>query len=193
MTRTASVALRPITADDIPLLLAWRNSKSFRHLCTRRKTVVSEAEFSKELQEDFRFDRCEQAIIVVDDMPAGTVYAYRYSVTGKHVYVSIFLSEEFRGHALGAYALAKFVANIFGRFEMHKIYFEVYSHNKPVVRLLSRLGLAIEGELKGHCLDNDSRHNLLIFALYQDLATELCSRFNYDTHAGRNVIESVSA
>jgi RimJ/RimL family protein N-acetyltransferase len=194
MPRTRTISQHHITPDDVPILLKWRNSNSFLSLCTKRETTLTENQFREELRDDFRFDRCEQVLIVVDGEPAGTAFSYRYSAAGRHVFVSIFLEEQYRGHAIGVYALANFVAGIFRRIDLHKIYLETYSFNTTVVRLLTRLGFSLEGEFKEHCMHRRGRHDLLTFAAYRETMALILDRFRnqFPRHAGLSELCSFS-
>jgi RimJ/RimL family protein N-acetyltransferase len=176
MLKMPTISQRRIVYDDIPTLLKWRNSSSFRDYCTKRKGAVTQAEFRRELQEDFWFDRCEQVLILVDGVPAGTAFSYRYNSLAKHVFASIFLDPQYRGRAIGLCALADFALGVFERFDLHKIYLETYSFNAGVVRLLRRLGLPLEGDFIDHCLHHGERHSLLTFAIYRARVAEILRR-----------------
>ncbi len=186
MDRHWTLSFRPISNDDIPILLKWRNSDSFRALCTSRKTTLTEREFRLELQQDFSFDRCEQVLILANGNPAGTAFTYRYSSIGRHVFATIYLDQQYRGRALGVHALVQFAAPLFDRLNLHKVYLEVHAFNYSVVRLLSRMRLSLEGQFRGHCVYQGVRHDLLTFAAYRETLIQVMHKL----HAECNVAQT---
>src|SRR4029077_3915555 len=155
---------RLATRMDLPLLHEWRNSETFRAYCTWRRNRVTKSEFEAELRAAFKFDRCEQMMIIHGEKPVGTMFSYRYS-PDDYLYMSIFLSKEARGHAIGVRALALWCKELFNKLQLHKIYFEVYGSNTPVSRILCRLGLSLESDLKGHREIDGKRVDLRTYAL----------------------------
>lgn len=174
-----SIYLRFCNNEDIPLLFDWRNNVDFRKNCSVRRDEINLENFKKELSEDFERDRHIQMMIVrrSDDKVMGTVYSYGYKKTDEYVFITTFLSEEYRVHGYGAEAVALFLFYLFSELPVFKIYMEVYEYNKDSFSCIRGAGFSQEGCFIGHRLFSGTRYNLLRYAIYRKKDLPIIERF----------------
>lgn len=164
-----SMYIREITNADLPQLYIWRNNDDFLNLCTNRRNKLSFTEFGYEINKDLRCDRLVQVVAVSSTgILMGTLYAYRFNEIDCTVYLTIYFSSEFRNHGYGVKALVLFGRYLFQKFNIFKLYVEVYSYNEKVIKVLERVGFKQEGCLVKHHLRGEERYDLNILALYSE-------------------------
>jgi len=103
-----------------------------------------------------------------DDEPIGTIFAYGYCRADGYLFVSAFVEDHSRCKGYGAIAFSSFARTLFERYDLYKIYADVYEHNHTVTSQLLRSGLVCEGKFKGHRREGDARYSLFRLALYRD-------------------------
>lgn len=139
------VLLTPFLRSEVEMVLVWRNSDSYRNFCSNRKGVVSEDSFVKELEHDFRTDRHEQYIIrKIDKEPVGTIFSYNFNQANGYVFVTTFLSEDYCHSIYGAEAHGLMVRQLFERYNLSKIYVEVYLSNIVSLKTMLQAGYILE-------------------------------------------------
>ncbi len=163
------VSLREIEASDLPQLHAWRNDSCWLLRCSHRRTAVSFEEFVAELENDFNFDRHLQMVIelISSKESIGTIWSYGYRPDDSIASVSIFLAEKFRLRGFGIYAMFLFLQHLFDKYELFKVYTDVYSYNRESLSLLDRFGFVREGTFADHRLADGKRYDLIRFALFR--------------------------
>lgn len=175
------VFLRPLTEDHLPILHEWRNSESFINLCSMRRNIVSFEDFQKELRSDFRRDRYQQMIVyrISQPCPIGTIFSYNFNQMDGHVFLTTYIEDKLNGIGYGAEAFFLYGLELFKKFNLYKIYTDIYSYNKLSISTLKHYSFVQEGCFKGHRLFNNQRCDLIRFAFYReniDSAVKLMQR-----------------
>ncbi|MBI2482319.1 MAG: GNAT family N-acetyltransferase [Candidatus Vogelbacteria bacterium] len=167
---TKRVFLSPATEENINLLWQWRNSNSFRGLCSNRQDTLSLEEFSQELVGDNKRDRHEQYIIcrTKDKLPVGTIFSYNYNSTHGYLSVTTYINDRYVSHGYGVEAFLLFGAYLFLTYDLYKIYTEVYAYNENSLKIMLKAGFKEEGRFRGHRLHNGSRSDLIRLAFFQE-------------------------
>jgi len=154
--------------DDVTVLHRFRNSHSYRGLCSTRRNRTTLEEFTRELQLDFERDRWEQYIIrEVGGLAVGTIYAYSCNMTDGHCFITAYLEPKATNRGYGLEAGNLVCRNLFSEHEFFKIYAEAYEYNKHSVYLLEKNGFKEEGRFNGHRIYHKKRYSLLRFAFYR--------------------------
>ncbi len=162
------VNLSPISEKDLPVLFSWRNSATFRKFCSKRRIEISYENFVTELRNDLRSDRLEQAVIRNrKGILVGTIFSYEYCADDGYLFVSIYLDEAERDFGYGVAAMVVFCSEMFRRYQLFKLYVDVYSHNVSVVAQLEPAGFVQEGRFLRHRREGENRCDMLRFALYR--------------------------
>jgi RimJ/RimL family protein N-acetyltransferase len=176
--RWRSISLRYIRHDDLPALLRWRNSEVFREFCTKRRTILTEEQFARELDQDFRRDRHVQVVVESQKSELlGTLYSYDYSPEDGYLFITTYIDEPRKHPTAGPIAFSLFCRELFERWLLFKIYVDVYEKNKSVVEQLLRGGAEQEGHFRGHRKVGDERGDALRFAIYREVL-ERCAQFS---------------
>lgn len=164
-----NISLIPLTRENVEHLLSLRNHEDFIEYCTHRRNTVSLQELISELDYEFLNDKHSQFLISHNNEIVGTIWSYSYSKTSKYCFFSIFLIPSSRKSFIGAAATALLFEQLFFKFDMYKIYAEVYSHNEKSKSTLTSAGFIEEGHFKNHKLKKDgARIDLLRFAFYRE-------------------------
>lgn len=126
--------------DDVNFLYLIRNDKLFLKFCTKRNYTVDFECFRDELRKDFEDDRCDQYIIVnFENKKIGTVYSYSFNGFDNSVFFSIFLVKNYQNYGYGVSAVLGFLKLIFKKYNLEKVFFDVYEHNISVINMILRL------------------------------------------------------
>lgn len=170
--RGGTVRLREIADDDVPLLLAWRNSASFSEMCTFRGDNLCIDAFREELAADFEYDRLCQFVIEVERghgyVPVGTIFAYGLNQIDGYCFFTTFVSESHTSRGYGIYAAALMIDYLFVTYGLFKIYMDVYEHNDASLAAMRRFGCREEGRFRKQRLIAGARYDVLRLALYAD-------------------------
>lgn len=140
------------------------------NFCSTRRNEISIYEFVKELANDLSRDRADQMVIVHGNLLVGTIFTYGLSRTDAFAYITIYIDHKFEKMGYGAEAFVVYLEYVFKKFELYKIYADVYEYNEHSLGLLKSGKFVPEGRFIGHRKIDDRRHDLLRLAFY---ATQL--------------------
>lgn len=163
----ASLELHELQEEHLPMLFLWRNSNDFMELCSTRRNSVSLEDFKTELDSDLKRDRHLQFMIARKNEYIGTVYSYSLNRTDGHAFVTTYLAKDWRDRGCGAEAVVVFLEYLFRKYELYKIYAEVYSYNLESLRALASGKFVEEGKFRGHRLYRGERHDLIRLAFFR--------------------------
>lgn len=162
------IKLHPITDNNIGLLFNWRNSKYFLENCSHRQTLNNISSFITELQNDFERDKHLQFLIVYNDTYVGTIYSYSYNSFDKYCFLTVFIDEVYTNKGIALKTCIYFIRHLFIEYKLFKVYFDTYSYNKNVLKILKKLKLSCEGNFIKQRLSKDNRFDVLRFAVYKE-------------------------
>ncbi len=139
-------------------------------------TTTSITAFIAELQWQFLTSRDLQFVIYKDSKPVGTIFGYDHSSVDKHMVFSLYLDKSAYGS--GVRATLMFLQFVFDKYNLEKIYTDVYDTNKHVVNMWQKIGAHQEGYAPRHRISDDENWiGLYRFALYKDEVKELYDKF----------------
>lgn len=163
------VSLRHIERRDLEALWRWRNSLSFRKLCSVRRDEIGLEDFERELVADFERDRHEQFMIRENcgRTAIGTIYSYNLNLDDGFVFMTVFLEEAWVRKGYGADAFVLFLHHLFESHPLHKIYTEVYGYNETSLSAMLGGGFVEEGRFKEHRVFDGRRWDLIRLAFYR--------------------------
>jgi len=177
------INLRPIEEKDNILLHEWRNESNFIELFSNRRNPVSLEKFVLEMKRDSERNRHLQFMIELQigekKKSIGTIFAYDLNLTDGYIYISTYVVNEYWGKGYGIEACVLLTYHFFNTLPLHKIYFELFSYNKPSLSSLVGMGLSEEGRFRGHRFFEGQRHDLLRYAIYRDSLKRLRKLVNW--------------
>ncbi len=175
LLENSKLYLRPVADQDLEQLRLWRNSKDFQTYCSSRSNQVTQEQFLKEFQQDFKKDRHQQFIIVRrrDGKSIGTIFSYNLNTHDGHVFITVFIDEQYRRFGYGAIAIVLFGLHLFQTLELHKIYCDVYSYNAYSLKALIGAGFVEEGRFREQKLLDGQRFDVIRLAFFQKQITSI--------------------
>ncbi len=144
------IIITPFLKSETNLVFNWRNSIDYQNLCSCRKYSVSYSEFVEEIKNDFLHDRHEQYIIKKKTklLPIGTIFSYNYNKIQKNIFITTFIDTAYRNSIYGAESHILMLYQLFQRFDICKIYADVYIFNIHSINTLLNGGYLIESVFK---------------------------------------------
>lgn len=141
------VVLRPITMEDTPLIVKWRNNPAVREWFVFRET------FSEEMHRTWMNTKAlsgevVQYIIELREtgMPVGSVYLRDINPKYRSAEYGIFIGEDSaRGKGIGSETAKLFVQNMFKTLNLHKISLRVFEDNVRAIKSYQHAGFQLEG------------------------------------------------
>jgi len=159
---TSGSYIRPLKADDLSMIMKWRNHPNVR------KYMFSQHEISNEEHKCW-FDNCVNDkkrhlfLFEKDGIPLGFVSFYEVNegnITDWGFYLSP-QAPKGTGYLLGKTALSY----AFDKLNSHKICGQVLSYNQKSIDFHLRLGFKEEGNLREQHFDGENYHSVIIFGL----------------------------
>ena len=141
------VLLRPITREDTPLIVKWRNSGAVRENFIFRETFTEEMH-NHWLDTKVASGEVVQYIIVdkSDQKPVGSVYFRDISEKNRSAEYGMFIGEaSARGKGLGTETVKLFTAFGFETLGLHRISMRVLDGNEASIRSCEKGGFVREG------------------------------------------------
>ena len=140
--------LRPIRADELELMLSWRNAPSVRaNMYTRHEISIDEhrAWWEKTRQrEDQRYFMYENS-----GAPLGIVGINDIDIVNQHAFWGFYAAPDApRGTGTSMEFLVLDYA--FGVLKLRKLSCEVLAFNAPVIKLHQKFGFMVEGIFRSH-------------------------------------------
>lgn len=154
--------LRPIVAEDLTMLLGWRNSPAIRRFMYSNHEIKQKEHLAWYDAVKADPDR-HPLLFLLDERPSGFVNIgpiKRGGIADWGFYTAP-SAEPGTGYKMGACAL-KFA---FQELRLHKLCGEALGHNRASRRYHLRLGFIEEGELQEHYFDGANYHNIIYFGL----------------------------
>lgn len=159
---TANCTLRPVTPNDLPMLLAWRNHPSIRaFMLTRHEIAPAEhsAWFERSSADETR------RLLIVEDRAEPVGYVQFANVAAGGIADWGFYARpeapKGTGQKLGSAALTYG----FETLALHKVCGQALASNAASIALHERLGFAREGVLRDQHRIEDTYYSLVCFGL----------------------------
>lgn len=158
------VRLRPLVAQDQPVLFSWVNTGLGLRWRSRGASVTFE-DFVRGL-----WNQLSVHFMVHDldaDRPCGYLNAYGASQRDGWAYVSGFAGPGYEGSGYLAEAAILFVDHLFAHWPYRKLYFEVPDYNRPTMAWAMGTLFAEEGRRKEHHFFDGRYHDDATYALWR--------------------------
>ncbi|MDQ0349003.1 UDP-4-amino-4,6-dideoxy-N-acetyl-beta-L-altrosamine N-acetyltransferase [Ancylobacter vacuolatus] len=160
MAETCTV--RPLTADDLPTLLAWRN-----HPDVRRAMFTQHEISPSEHEAWFAHAPSYCARLIVEEGPTTIGFAQFNNVAPDGVSDWGFYARPGRPKGTGTKLGQAALGHAFDTLKLHKVYAQVMTGNLASLALHRRLGFIEEGLLRDQKLIHGAHHSLVHFGLLQ--------------------------
>lgn len=154
--------IRPVTAGDLPMVLAWRNHPAVRaFMLTRHEIALDEhrAWFARASMDPTR------RLLIVEDASGPVGYAQFANVKDGGVadwgFYACPDAPRGSGRKLGVAALN----HAFGALDLHKVCGQAIDSNRASIALHTRLGFAREGVLRDQHYIDGAYQSLVCFGL----------------------------
>lgn len=165
------VLLRPITLQDTPLIVKWRNNPAVKQNFIFRQT------FTEEMHNKWMRDKVASGEVVqyiIEDrtsgMPVGSVYMRDVDLANQSAEYGIFIGEDdARGKGLGSETARLFLDYAFNVMNLHRVSLRVLSGNYGAERSYEKAGFKREGVFRDMViLDGEYRDVIFMAALADD-------------------------
>lgn len=159
------LSLVPVTKDYIPELFRLRNSQAYIKLLTNRGEKISFEAFEEDFWNEIRIHRSLIFLIFYRDKSIGTIFTYDENDYDNYTFFSVFIEHPSKYPGIGIKASLLFCQYLFKVLGFYKLYIEVYSYNKSMLKILNKK-LDAEGCFKRQHLWNGERHDVYRFAIF---------------------------
>ena len=163
------IYLRPITLEDGPAIVKWRNTPSVSEHCLNQKpiTIESNAAFFHEHVEtghyqQFIVERIDEDF-GVSSYPIATVYLKDIDRTNRRCELCIFTSDDQEWNTESqAIAVRLLLEKAFTELNMHKVYSYAFYKFMNEASLLKRAGFSTEAILKDEAINSKGEYEDIV-------------------------------
>ena len=159
---------RPITAEDTPLILKWRNSSEVKRYFIYQKALTEEDHMNW-LNTKVRSGEVVQFVIHEKEsgQPVGSIYYHDVDPYYEKAEYGIFIGEaESKGKGIGTEAGQLFTKFGFEELKLHKIYLRVLADNNKAIRSYEKIGFSQEGYFKDEVKISGKFHDVIFMAMF---------------------------
>lgn len=163
------VYLRPITENDGPNIVRWRNDPNVLSHCLDKTLITEESNlaFFRANVETGKYKQfiveCVESISGVCTYPIATVYLKDMDYGNKRCELCIFTSSDVEWNPEGqSIAIGMLVEKAFKEYGMHKVYSYVFSKFPNEVDLLKKAGFSVEATLRQEAFGLDGEYEDII-------------------------------
>lgn len=159
--------LRALRRDDTPALARHANNpKVARYLRDRFPHPYSIADATQFLEYAATTDEECVACIAVDSEAAGMIgIQFRKDIERCSGELGYWLGEEFWGRGIVTTAIRSFTAWAMPRFDLTRVYAEVFAENQASSRVLEKSGFARVGVLRKAAIKHGRHHDYVLYDL----------------------------
>lgn len=163
------IYLRPVTLQDGPTIVKWRNTPSVSAHCLNQQPITLESN-EKFFHENIETGKYQQYIVerVEEEFglvsyPIATVYLKDIDYNNRRCELCIFTSndEEWNSESQSI-AIKMLLDKAFSEVGMHKVYSYAFYSFLNEANLLKRAGFTIEGILKKEAVGADGRYEDIV-------------------------------
>lgn len=170
------IYLRPITLEDGPNIVKWRNTPSVSAHCLNQKPITIESNetfFHKHVEtghyQQFIVERIDEDF-GVSSYPIATVYLKDIDRINKRCELCIFTSDDQEWNTESQSIAVKLLLDkAFSEIEMHKVYSYVFYKFIDEAELLKGAGFTSEAIFKDEALDADGNYQDIVrFVIFRN-------------------------
>lgn len=167
MASREDFTLRPMSDNDLPLVLQWRNSERVRaNMYT--DNIISIKEHQDWFARAKGDPKTKYFVFEYKGTPVGSVNIVQIDDKNSKCYWGFYLGEldapKTSGPAMEFLALEY----MFNTLKMRKVYCEVFVFNEPVIKLHKKFGFVEEGKFIGHVLKNNIYEDVASLAIFKN-------------------------
>lgn len=173
------IFLRPITENDGPNIVRWRNTPDVQSHCLDKTHITEESNlaFYKANVATGKYKQfiveCVESYSGVCTYPIATVYLKDMDYGNKRCELCIFTSSDVEWNPEGqTIAIEMLVEKAFKEYGMHKVYSYVFRKFPNEVELLRKAGFTIEATLKSEARNENGEYEDLVRLFVVDESKE---------------------
>lgn len=163
------IFLRPITENDGPCIVRWRNDPEVLSHCLDKTPITEESNLAF-YKANILTGKYKQYIVECLDeatgvcaYPIATVYLKDMDYGNKRCELCIFTSSDVEWNPEGqAIAIKLLTEKAFNEFGMHKVYSYVFKKYPDEKNLLEKAGFVVEATLKDKAINENGEYEDLI-------------------------------
>lgn len=164
----AECCLRTVEEQDLPVLLAWRNTERIRNAMYSNHVITWQEHY-----EWFQRSQDEQYpnkhyVFLQGHTPLGVVNFTDITMLHKRLTWGFYIGEASAPRGAGVMMATLALNKAFEEFGMHKICGEVLLDNIKSINYHERLGFVREGVLKQHIFKDNRYVDVIVFGLFYD-------------------------
>lgn len=164
-----NIFLRPITENDGPSIVRWRNDPSVLSHCLDKTQITEESNYAF-FKANVETGKYKQYIVEYLDettgvctYPIATVYLKDMDYGNKRCELCIFTSSDVEWKPEGqTIAIEQLTKKAFEEFGIHKVYSYVFVKYPDEIELLKKAGFTIEATLKQEALNEDGEYEDIV-------------------------------
>jgi UDP-4-amino-4,6-dideoxy-N-acetyl-beta-L-altrosamine N-acetyltransferase len=164
-TLTHTVRLRPLRAEDSPLLHTWRNLPDVARFMYSDH-VISAEEHAKWFAAIADDHRRQYWLIEMDGAPVGLANLYDIDPAHRRCGWAYYLAEpSTRGRGIGTYVEYFVLGHVFEKMGLNKLYCEVLASNEAVWSFHEKVGFKREALYRAHVFKNGAFEDVIGLAM----------------------------
>lgn len=168
MASREDFTLRPMSGNDLPLVLQWRNSERVRaNMYT--DNLISIKEHQDWFTNAKGDPKSKYFVFEHKGTPVGVVNIVQIDDRNGKCYWGFYLGDPDAPKTSGPAMEFLALEYMFNTLEMRKVYCEVFVFNEPVIKLHKKFGFVEEGKFVGHVLKNNKYEDVLSLAIFKDV------------------------
>ncbi|GIW04606.1 MAG: N-acetyltransferase [Thermomicrobiales bacterium] len=171
MLAEGRVTLRPICANDLPLLLRWMSDPRLMRHWAQPVPLVTEEQLAQDLAGRFaRFDTAGYFMIEREDGAAiGRIEFEQLDERSRSAEVMILIGDpDARGKGYGTEAMVALLRYLFHQRNLHRVYLTVLAWNTPAQRSYAKAGFVVEGRLRDDVYFDGHYHDQLVMGILRE-------------------------
>ena len=163
------IKLRPIRADDLPMMRGWFQERETAATWARHP-VIAESHFESDLHGRFAtFDR--DGHFAVENEQGEFIGRIDYddlNPIDRTAELSILIgTPDARSRGYGSDAMHTLIEHLFNDRQIERLWLSVIAFNLPAIRLYEKLGFVHEGALVQTVWLDDAWHDLLLMGMFR--------------------------
>lgn len=174
------IEFRRIQECDLELLRQWRMQPDItKYMNTDPQITVEDQKswYNRIMQQKDEY----YWIIVVDNVKVGLASLVEPDLKNRRIHTGVYVAvKEKRSLRLILDIQWNLYSFAFDRLGYHKVCEEVFSLNKPVLRILDMCGSKREGELRNHVFKNGIYYDVTVRGILQNEWNEMKESLNYN-------------
>lgn len=159
-------SLRPITEDDLALILKWRNQPEIREKMYTTHVISEEEHYA--YFERIKDDTTKRYFMCIDDQeqPVGVINFTEINTHSRTAFWGFYSGDTSR-RGVGTQMEYLALKYAFDEINLHKLNAEVLSTNQPVLEFHQKFGFQVEGAFRQHHLTPEGYVDVYRIAILQ--------------------------